>query len=135
MVTIISFLFFAFLISISNEGSCAITTRADKYIKCRDKNPTDIRNNVCCFFHYKNASGGNNKICVEMRGVDLKKERFKEVKEQIKAGKYDYWLMDNYTGFEAYKENITISKIESLRCNNCQYLKYFGLLAILLILY
>ena len=66
----------------------------------------------------------NNKICDEIRAVNLKK-----------AGKYDYWIMDNYTGFEAYKENMTINKIESLRCNNFQYLKYFGFLAILFILY
>ena len=134
MVTIISFLFFAFLISISKEGSCAITTRADKYTKCRDKNPTDVRNNVCCYFHYK-SNTGENKTCVEMRAVDLKKDRFKEVKEQIKSGKYDYWLMENYTGFDEYKNGITINKIESLRCNNSQYLKYFGFLAILFILY
>ena len=134
MVKIISFLLFSLLISFSIEGSCAITTRANKYTKCRDKAPTDERNNVCCFLHTK-TTAGDYKICVEMRGVDIKKSKFKDVKNQIKDGTYDYWLMDNYTGFEDYKtKNITITKIESLRCNNSQYLKYFGFLIILFIL-
>ena len=121
----------------SNEGSCAITTGEDKYIKWRDKAPTDERNNVCCFMNTK-IDNGTHKICVEMRKVDIKKDKFKKVKNQIKAWTYDYWLMDNYTGFEAYKEKIiTINSIESLRCNKCNnshYLKYFGFLVILFIL-
>ncbi len=134
MVTILSFLLFAFLISISNEGSCAITSRVRKYTSCRDKEPTDERNNVCCYLKAK-TNNGELKMCVEMRGVDIKKSKFKDVKNQIKAGTYDYWLMDNYTGFEGYKsKNITITDIDSLRCNNSQYLKLFGLLAILFLL-
>ena len=134
MVSILSFLLFAYLISFSKEGSCAITTRVRKYTSCRDKEPTDERNNVCCYLEAK-TNNGTQKYCVEMRGVDLKKSKFKDVKNQIKAGTYDYWLMDNYTGFEAYKtKSISINKIESLRCNNSQYLKFFGLLAIIFIL-
>ena len=101
MIAIKLFFFFSYLISISNEGSCSITTRAEKYTKCRDKAPTDSRNNVCCFLK---ANGGGLKKCVELRRTDIKGDRFKEVKNQIKAGLYDYWLMPNYTGFEEYKD-------------------------------
>ena len=130
MIAIKLFFFFSYLISISNEGSCSITTRAEKYTKCRDKAPTDSRNNVCCFLK---ANGGGLKKCVELRRTDIKGDRFKEVKNQIKAGSYDYWLMPNYTGFEEYKDNKTnlINKIDSLRCNNSPFLKYFGSFAIL----
>ena len=132
MIAIKLFFFFSFLISLSNEGPCEITTRAEKYTKCRDKAPTDSRNNVCC--HLK-ANGGDLKRCVELRKIDIKGDRFKEVKNEIKAGTYAYWLMDNYTGFEEYKnKSISISKIDSLRCNNSQILKYFGFFAILFIL-
>ena len=133
MIAIKLFFFFSYLISISNEGPCAITSRAEKYTKCRDKAPTDSRNNVCCFL-----KAGDLKKCVELRRSDIKGDKFKEVKNQIKAGTYDYWLMPNYTGFEEYGNKTgnktTIKKIDSLRCNNSSFLKYFGLFAILLIL-
>ena len=75
------------------------------------------------------------KKCVELRRSDIKGDKFKEVKNQIKAGTYDYWLMPNYTGFEEYgNKSGLINKIDSLRCNNSPFLKYFGLFAILLIL-
>ena len=132
MLPIKLFFFFSYLISLSNEGSCAITDRAEKYTKCRDKAPTDTRNNVCCFLK---ANGGDLKKCVELRRIDIEGDRFKEVKDQIKAGTYDYWLMDNYTGFENYKtKNVSINKIDSLRCNSSQFLKYFGFFSILFIL-
>ena len=130
MIAIKLFFFFSYLISISNEGPCAITSRAEKYTKCRDKAPTDSRNNVCCFL-----KAGDLKKCVELRRSDIKGDKFKEVKNQIKAGTYDYWLMPNYTGFEEYgNKSGLINKIDSLRCNNSPFLKYFGLFAILLIL-
>ena len=130
MIAIKLFFFFSYLISISNEGPCAITSRAEKYTKCRDKAPTDSRNNVCCFL-----KAGDLKKCVELRRSDIKGDKFKEVKNQIKAGSYDYWLMPNYTGFEEYgNKSGLINKIDSLRCNNSPFLKYFGLFAILLIL-
>ena len=130
MIAIKLFFFFSYLISISNEGPCAITSRAEKYTKCRDKAPTDSRNNVCCFL-----KAGDLKKCVELRSSDIKGDKFKEVKNQIKAGTYDYWLMPNYTGFEEYgNKSGLINKIDSLRCNNSPFLKYFGLFAILLIL-
>ena len=130
MIAIKLFFFFSYLISISNEGPCAITSRAEKYTKCRDKAPTDSRNNVCCFL-----KAGDLKKCVELRRSDIKGDKFKEVKNQIKAGTYDYWLMPNYTGFEEYgNKSGLINKIDSLRCNNSTFLKYFGLFAILLIL-
>ena len=129
MIAIKLFFLFSYLISLSNEGSCAITTRAEKYTKCRDKAPADTRNNVCCFLK---ANGGNLKKCVELRRNDIKGDRFKEVKNQIKAGTYDYWLMENYTGFEEFKDkNISINKIDSLRCNDSQFLKNFGFFVIL----
>lgn len=124
---------FSFLISVSKEGTCAITDIADKYTKCRDKRPTDDRNNVCCFLK---ANGGSLKRCVELRRVDIKGDKFKTTKDSIRAGTYDYWLMSNYTGFEDYKEKkVSISKIDSLRCSNSQYLKYFGIFIILLIIF
>ena len=129
MIAIKLFFFFSYLISISNEGPCAITSHAEKYTKCRDKAPTDSRNNVCCFL-----KAGDLKKCVELRRSDIKGDKFKEVKNQIKAGSYDYWLMPNYTGFEEYRNNTKLQKIDSLRCNNSPFLKYFGLFAILLIL-
>ena len=128
----ICFLLFACLISISYEGPCSITTKVEKYINCRDKNPSDMRQGVCCYLE----TGNGFKICVEMPRYDIEgKDKFKQTKEQIKKGEYQYWLADNYTGFEQYKtHNITINEIESLRCNNSNYLKYLGLLAIFLIL-
>lgn len=133
MVGIKIFFFLSFLISVSYEGSCAITTRAEKYTKCRDKAPTDERNNVCCFLKTKDKFTR----CVEIRKIDIEKDNFKNTKEAIKAGTYDYWLMDNYTGFEEYKtKNITIGEIDSLRCSNqSKFLKFFGLFAFLFILY
>ena len=68
--------------------------------------------------------------------LDIKSDKFNQVKESIKAGTYDYWLMDNYAGFDEYKtQSISISKIDSLRCSNSQYLKYFGFFAILLFVF
>ena len=133
MVALKLFFFFSFLISISYEGTCAITTRADKYIKCRDKAPTDSNNNVCCFLKTKS----DFKRCVELRKVDIDGDKFKETKEAIKKGTYDYWLMDNYTGFDEYKnKEITIGDISSLRCSNSsKFLKYFGLFAIFFIFF
>ena len=54
-MVVIKLLLFALLISISNEGSCGITTKATKYTHCRDKKPYDERNNVCCYL--KGTSG------------------------------------------------------------------------------
>ena len=126
-------IFFSFLISISEEGTCAITTRADKYVKCRDKDPADNRNNVCCFLK---ANDGKFTRCVELRAVDIDGDKFDKTKDSIMKGTYDYWLMDNYTGFEEYKDqSMKISKIDSLRCSNSQFLRYFGLLALLFIFY
>ena len=133
MVPKILFIFFAFFISASNEGPCAITTKATKYTHCRDKSPTDPRNNVCC---YLKSKGKKISRCVEMRRVDIKgKDKFKAVKKSIESGTYDYWLMDNYTGFEEYKEDKLTFKIDSLRCSNAQYLKYFGIFTIILLLF
>ena len=132
MISIKLFFLFCYLISISNEGPCGITSRAEKYTKCRDKSPGDSRNNVCCFLK---ANDGNLKKCVELRTVDIKGDKFKEVKNQIKAGTYDYWLMNNYSGFDEYKnKSVSISKIDSLRCNNSQFLKYVGFFTTLFIL-
>ena len=131
MVSLKIILVFAFLISFTNEGSCAITSKVSKYTSCRDKKPTDERNNVCCYL-----KSGDFKRCVELRRVDIKGDKFKQVKDSIKAGTYDYWLMDNYTGFDEYKtQSISISSIDSLRCSNSQYLKYFGIFAILFFIF
>ena len=132
MASIGLYILFAYFVFVSYEGPCAITTIAEKYTQCRDKSPTDSRNNVCCFLK---DEGEKYQRCVEMRRLDIEdKDKFKEVKKSIEAGTYDYWLMENYTGFDEYKNNTTF-KIDSLRCNNSQYLKYFGLFVILLILF
>ena len=132
MISIKLFFLFCYLISISFEGPCGITTRADKYTKCRDKSPGNPMNSVCCFLK---ANDGNLKKSVELRKSDIKGDKFKEVKNLIKAGTYDYWLMGNYSGFEEYKDgNVTISKIDSLRCNNSKFLKYFGFFSVMFIL-
>ena len=65
----------------------------------------------------------------------MEKINLKATKDSIKSGTYDYWLMDNYTGFEEYDGSLTISDIDSIRCNNSQFLKFLGLFAILFILY
>ena len=129
----IKFVMLALLISISNEGSCAITTIVEKYTDCRDKKPQDERNNVCCFLK-GTSSNGEIKRCVEVRRVDIDgKDTFKKTKESMKNGDYDYWLMKNYTGFEEYNGSMTISDIDSIRCNNSPMLKFSGLFAILLL--
>ena len=133
-MVVIKLLVFAFLISVSNEGSCAITTKATKYTHCRDKKPTDERNNVCCYLK-GTSNQGEVQRCVELRRVDIKGDKFKTTKDQIKAGTYDYWLLSNYTGFEEYNKSMTISNIDSIRCSNSKFLKYIGLFAILFIFY
>ena len=134
-MVVIKLLILAFLISISNEGSCAITTLSKKYTDCRDKKPTDDRNNVCCYLKAKGSTGDIER-CVEVRRIDIdEKDAFKKTEDSIKAGTYDYWLLDNYTGFEEYNGSLTMSEIESLRCNNSQFLQFLGLFAILFILY
>ncbi len=133
-MVIIKVLLFAFLISITNEFTCSITTMVNKYVDCRDKRPEDDRNNCCCFLH-GTSSMGDIKRCVEVRRVDIKGKKFKATKAEIEKGTYDYWLMDNYTGFDEYNGSLTFSKIDSLRCNSSQMLKFFGLFAILFLLY
>ena len=129
----IKILILALLISISNEGSCSITTIVEKYTDCRDKKPHDERNNVCCYLK-GTSSNGEIKRCVELRRVDIDgKDTFKKTKESIKSGTYDYWLLSNYTGFEEYNGNMTISEIDSIRCNDAPILKLFGSFAILLL--
>ncbi|MBO4795920.1 MAG: hypothetical protein J5553_00900 [Verrucomicrobia bacterium] len=135
MVAIKLFFFFAFLVSISisdKGGPCSITTRADKYLKCRDKEPYDPINEVCCFLKTNTL-----KRCVEIRREDIKgKDNFKKTKEAIKAGTYDLWLDGNYTGFDEYREGtISIGEIDSLRCNNSKFLKTFAYFAIFFIFF
>ena len=143
-MVVIKLLLFALLISISNEGSCGITTKATKYTHCRDKKPYDERNNVCCYLK-GTSNNGTIERCVEIRREDIDGDNFKKTKDAIKAGTYDKWLPNctdyskhinctNYTDFLDY-DGMTISKIDSIRCNNSQFLKYIGLLAILFIFY
>ena len=73
--------------------------------------------------------------CVEVRKTELESsDNFDKLEEQIKNGSYDFWLMDNYTGFEEYKnKSVKITEIDSLRCNEGDILSFgkFVLLAIL----
>ena len=132
MVAIKLFFFFAFLVSISNEGPCAITTRADKYLKCRDKEPSDPLTEVCCFLKTNTL-----KRCVELRRVDIEgKDNFKKTKEAIIAGNYDFWKDENDTRFPEYIDgSISIGEIDSLRCNNSKFLKSFAYFAIFFIFF
>ena len=125
---------FSLLISISLEqhsGPCAIS-KAEKYTNCRDKKPGDTRNSVCC---YLEADDEKIKRCVEVQKKYLEdKDSFKKLQEEIKGRKYQFWLADNYTGFEEYKNsNFTIREIDSLRCNQANHLNLgkFLMLAIL----
>ena len=125
---------FSLLISISLEqhsGPCAIS-KAEKYTNCRDKKPGDTRNSVCC---YLEADDEKIKRCVEVQKIYLEdKDSFKKLQEEIKGRKYQFWLADNYTGFEEYKNsNFTIREIDSLRCNQANHLNLgkFLMLAIL----
>ena len=126
-------LLFILLISLSYEGPCSITTKVEKYVDCRDKGVSDMRQGICCYLETKSGF----KICVEMLRGDIDgKDNFKKTKEQIIKGEYQYWLNDTYKGFEQYRsDNFSIGEIESLRCNNSQYLKYLGFLAVFLILF
>ena len=126
---------FSLLISISLEqhsGPCAISSKAEKYTNCRDKKPGDTRNSVCC---YLEADDEKIKRCVEVQKKYLEdKDSFKKLQEEIKGRKYQFWLADNYTGFEEYKnKSVKITEIESLRCNEGDILSFgkFVLLAIL----
>ena len=126
------FILFSLIISLSLEGPCSITTRADKYTKCRDKKPSDTRNHVCCYLKANNEA---IQRCVEVRKTELESsDNFDKLEEQIKNGSYDFWLMDNYTGFEEYKnKSVKITEIDSLRRNEGDILSFgkFVLLAIL----
>ena len=117
------FILFSLIISLSLEGPCSITTRADKYTKCRDKKPSDTRNHVCCYLEANNEA---IQRCVEVRKTELESsDNFDKLEEQIKAGTYDFWLMENYTGFEEYRnKSITIREIDSLRCNKGNILSF-----------
>ena len=123
---------FSLIITLSIEGPCSITTRADKYTKCRDKKPSDTRNHVCCYLEANNEAVQR---CVEVRKTELEtSDKFDKLEEQIKAGTYDFWLMENYTGFEEYRNgSIKINDIDSLRCNEGNILSFgkFMILAIL----
>ena len=129
---------FSLLISISLEqhsGPCAISSKAEKYTNCRDKKPGDTRNSVCC---YLEADDEKIKRCVEVQKIYLEdKDSFKKLQEEIKGRKYQFWLADNYTGFEEYKNsNFTIREIDSLRCNQANHLNLgkFLMLAILILI-
>ena len=129
---------FSLLISISLEqhsGPCAISSKAEKYTNCRDKKPGDTRNSVCC---YLEADDEKIKRCVEVQKIYLEdKDSFKKLQEEIKGRKYQFWLDDNYTGFEEYKNsNFTIREIDSLRCNQANHLNLgkFLMLAILILI-
>ena len=126
MVDIKLFFFFAFLISISvsQDGPCSITTRADKYLKCRDKETGNSTNKVCCYLKM-----GDISRCVEIERLDIKgKDNFTATKNKILNGSYWNTSEDNYRVF-----NGTFSKIDTLRCNNSKYLKSFVYFAILFI--
>ena len=123
---------FVLILSLSFEGPCSITTRAEKYTSCRDKKPSDQRNHVCC---YLEANNEKFKRCVEVRKVDIDgSDKFDKLENEIKRGTYDFWLAGNYTGFEEYRNgSVKISKIDSLRCNNANIL-FFGKIALFAIL-
>ena len=124
MFSIKSFFFFFLIISLSFEGPCSITTRAEKYVHCRDKKPSDTRNHVCC---YLEANNEQIKRCVEVRKIDIEsKDDFNKLRDQIKAGTYEFWLnATNYTGFEEYtNKSIKINEIDSLRCNDAKFLNF-----------
>ena len=142
MVDIKFFFFFAFLVSISisqnvsknesqNEtetqnktdnykfGPCSITTRADKYLKCRDKETRDP-NKVCCYLKMDNISR-----CVELERTDIDgKDNFTSTKNKILSGLY--WNMSQIGNIKGLEElNGTFTKIDKLRCNNSKHLKSF----------
>ena len=123
----------AVMISLSFEGPCSITTRVEEYTDCRDKQPLDSRNFVCC---YLEANDGAIQKCVEVRASDIEEDDdFDKLEDNIKNGSYDVWLWDNYTGFDEYKSgNITIREIDSLRCNHSHYL-YLGFLILFVSLF
>ena len=131
MQCILFYFLFIFLISETNEGPCAITTKVEKYTDCRDKSTLGGYDVICCYLE-----SGKDKRCVEVRREDIKKDKFKKTKDAIKAGTYDFWLNENYTGFDEYKSgNYSIRKIDSLRCKDARYLKIIPYLLILFILF
>ena len=159
MVDIKFFFFFAFLVSISisqdvsqdvsqivsqneslneslNEqndtytfGPCSITTRADNYLKCRDKETLDP-NKVCCYLKMDNISR-----CVELERTDIDgKDNFTSTKNKILSGLY--WNMSQIGNIKGLEElNGTFTKIDKLRCNNSKHLKSFVYFAILFIFF
>ena len=54
-----------------------------------------------------------------MRKTDIdSKDNFDKLESSIKQGTYDFWIAENYTGFEEYKNGeIKINDIDSLRCS------------------
>ena len=132
-------LIFSLLLTLSFEqhsGPCAITTKVEEYVDCRDKKPGDTRNHVCC---YLEANNEQVKRCVEVRKVDLESsDDFDKLWDTIKAGNYELWKnATNYTGFEEYTNgSLTIREIDSLRCNEGKNLNFgkFILLALLFLI-
>ena len=112
-------------------GPCSITTRADNYLKCRDKETRDP-NKVCCYLKMDSISR-----CVELEKTDIDgKDNFTSTKNKILSGLY--WNMsrikkENIDDF--YELNRTFTKIDKLRCNNSKYLKSFVYFAILFIFF
>ena len=126
------FITYSFLIDLSSEGPCFITTKVTKYKSCRDKDPSDTKNQYCCYLVYK--SGGNeNKKCVELNKTDVDDGKFKDTKDKIKAKTLEDWKSDSVKDFYDWYDKDEISEVKTLRCKDGKYIKFFGAFSLILI--
>ena len=118
----------AFLVIFTFEGPCFITRDVDKYKDCRDKEPTDKKNEYCCYLKAK-ISGKEEKHCVELSKGDVDDDKFEKTKETIEKGTYTNWTKASKY-YDWYQK---IDKIETFRCKDAKYIKFFGIMSLIFI--
>ena len=70
-----------------------------------------------------------------MRKIDIDtKDNFDKLVSSIKQGTYDFWIAENYTGFEEYRTGeVKINDIDSLRCSKSNLLNQGNIIFLLLL--
>ena len=128
------FIISAFLVIFTFEGPCFITGDVDKYKDCRDKEPTDKKNEYCCYLKAK-ISGKEEKYCVELSKGDVDDDKFEKTKETIEKRQYTNWTKDDVKSYYYWynEDGVTIDKIETFRCKDAKYIKFFGIMSLIFI--
>ena len=125
------FIISAFLVIFTFEGPCFITRGVEKYKDCRDKEPTDKKNEYCCYLKAKISGGSEVKQCVELSKGAVDDDKFENTKEAIKKGDYGNWTKADVIKYYDWYDKI--DKIETFRCKDAKYIKFFGIMSLIFI--